>query len=184
MTTMTEATAAPIMLPAPETEATRRFRAWMDAEAQLDGPQGSDDKADAALDAVLSAPITTLADLAALVIATASANAPEPDSPLGKVERAARSILAAGASAYAVPNTRPGTEARRLYHGWVAAEAQANDEGDSDALEEANHLAMRLVRAPITCTADVALMAHALIVHGDPYEERWNALCMNLARFV
>ncbi len=177
-------TTVPITLLAADTEAARCFRVWLDAEARLDGPEGCEDEADAALDAVLAAPVETLADLAALVVASATANAPSPDSPLGKLERAARSILAARARAYAVTDTRPDTKARRLYHAWVAAEDRANDQGDSDALEEANHLAMRLVRAPITCTADVALMAHALIVHGDPYEERWNALRMNLARFV
>ncbi len=94
MTHIIETTAAPITLPAPMTEAMRRFRAWMDAEALLEGPQGCDDEADAALDAVLAAPVETLADLAALVVAVAISTAPEPDSPLGKLERAARSILA------------------------------------------------------------------------------------------
>ncbi len=178
MTTMIETTAAPI------TEAMRRFRVLMEAEARLDGPQGSDDEADAALDAVLAAPITTLADFAAMVVAAAISSAPEPDSPLGKLEWAARSVLTAGASAYAVTDTRPDTEARRLYHAWVAMEDRANEEGDSDAVTEASGLAMQLVRAPISCTADLALMAHTLLFLGGAYHDRWEVLRDRLAKFV
>ncbi|MFN3261817.1 MAG: hypothetical protein ACE37J_14780 [Pikeienuella sp.] len=184
MTTMLETTSAPILLPGAETEAARRFRALMDAEARVDGPQGSDDEADAALDTVLAAPITTLADLAAVVIAAATANAPEPDSAVGKVERAARSILVAAASACAVTGTRPDTEARRLYLAWVATEDRANEEGDSDAVKEASGLAMQLVCAPITCTADLALMAHTLLFLGDAYVDRWDVLRERLAKCV
>ena len=183
MTTMLETTAAPIAFPT-ETEAARRFRGWMDAEARLDGPQGCDDEADAALDAVLAAPITTLADFAALVVAAAISSAPEPDSPLGKLERAARSILAAGAGAYAVTDTRPDTEARRLYLAWIAPEDRANEEGDSDAVTEASGLAMQLVRAPISCTADLALMTHTLLYLDDAYLDRWDVPRERLARFV
>ena len=92
MTRMLE-TMAPITLPAPETEAERRFRVWMDAEARLEGPQGCGDEADAALDAVMATPMETLADLAALVMAVAISYAPEPDSPICKVGQVARSIL-------------------------------------------------------------------------------------------
>ncbi len=102
-------TTAPIALPAPATEAARRFRAWMDAEARLDMPEGrkggdmqDDIRPDAlteagdALRAVMVAPVVTLHDLAALVVAAASTTDNTAESPMGALERAALAILARG----------------------------------------------------------------------------------------
>lgn len=66
---------------------------------------------------------------------------------------------------------RPNTEARQLYHAWVAMEDRANEEGDSEAVTEANHLAMGLVRAPITSKTDLAMMVHSLHFQGDAYDD-------------
>lgn len=107
MTQIIETTAAPITLPAPMTEAMRRFRAWMAAEARLDTPEGrkggdmQDDirpdaltEADSALRAVMLSPVVTLHDLAALVVAAANTTDHSAESPMGALERAALAILA------------------------------------------------------------------------------------------